>query len=496
MERPHDLVEGRGTPVRSTLCVGLLACTVGYACAGPAAKPSVEVPVPAPTDAAVRDSGSQSDAAADATPIGPHIRGPVPEWPDAEQELQLLYRGDENAAEIDLAAKPSMLDLQFNVDTTASFGGEIDNMQAELSRSIIPQLSARIPDTRFGVSRFADFPISPFGQPKLDDKLVADVPFQLLTPITDRLARVTKAVNSLDDPLNQGGDVPEAGAESLYQVATGEGYRWQGMQLIAPFDRDQAAADGGGTLGGVGFRAQALRVVVHITDAPSHTPKEYVLHTLENTHGLPEATAALRAVGAHVISIVSAEKNSSAYVDTRKELSALALATGARTEPERGQCKTGIDGATQAPLENQCPLVFDAKPDGTGLPRTLVDSVVSLLDSVHFAEVHAEPGQDPLGFIERIELAPAKQKPGVSEPNTADRLPNNKPDGVKDSYLDVNQDQRLTFRIVLKNERIAPSDIDQRYRVSIRLLGDGVLLEERYLRVMVPAQLRAADRDE
>jgi hypothetical protein len=129
--------------------------------------------------------------------------------------------------------------------------------------------------------------------------------------------------------------------------------------------------------------------------------------------------------------------------------------------------------------------VFDVAANGTGLADNIVDAVLALLDNVRFSEVHAEPGEDPLGFIQRIELVRLPQPTGVAAPLTADRLPANAPDGVPDTYVDVAQDARLGFAVWLADPRIAPSDAEQHYRVSVRLMGNGIVLEERVLGVRI-----------
>jgi hypothetical protein len=62
----------------------------------------------------------------------------------------------------------------------------------------------------------------------------------------------------------------------------------------------------------------------------------------------------------------------------------------------------------------------------------------------------------------------------------------------------VRRAHQLGFAVVLRNDRIAPADYDQRFRVSIRLIGDGILLEEHTLGVRIPAALQppvAAEAD-
>jgi hypothetical protein len=470
------------------------------ACHATQSAPTLSVtPEPTPSDAGVTLDGS---AAADA---GRPERPPLPIYPAAESELTMPYRAPAVSAQLVLDPQPGRLDLHMNVDTTSSFGDEIDELQRELSRTIIPKLRARVADASFGVSRFADFPRAPFGSPGAPPG--GDRPFVLLTPVTASLARVTSAVARLDQPLGHGGDSPEAGAESLYQIATGAGFVLDHQPLIAPFDaalggtsgvsangaEPTLAANGGGTLGGVGFRSQALRVVMHVTDAKSHTPDDYTSQGILGTHGWSETIDALNALQVHALAIMSTGcrdascRSDRYYVELRDELSLLAFSTGATRAPAFGSCPTGIEAASLPTYRDTCPLVYDVADDGSGLSDTVTDAVVGLLDSVRFAEVHAEPGDDPLGFVERIELAPVAQPAGVLAPATSDRLPLGMPDGVPDSYLQVERKNRVGFKVTLRNARIAPSDVPQHFRVSVRLLGDGLLLEERYLGVLIPA---------
>jgi len=416
-----------------------------------------------------------------AAPASPH--GDVPIWPASEQTLDLDFQNTKQAL-LTLVPDPSQLDVHFNVDTTASFSGEIDAIQRELTRSIIPRLRSRVSNTQLGVSRFADFAVAPFGRPAT--RGVADVPYKLLSPITDTLSKVTSAVHVLDRPLGEGGDVAESSAEALFQIATGVGFARGGRTIIEPFDRAAAAAQGGGTVGGVGFRAGAFRVVVHITDAPAHSPEEYATLGLDGTHSLASAAAALHAIGARVIGICSTGLLDSVRV--RTELSELALATGAKASPNaRDMCPTGLAGALVPSYGGVCPWVFDVDLDGTGLAKSITDAVVALLDDARFAAVHAEVGDDPLGFIENIELKPIKQLSGVPMPQTADLLPSGALDGIADSYLDVNREHKLGFAVTLRDTRIAPAEYEQRYRVSVRLVADSVLLEERVLGIRIPA---------
>ncbi|HEX4352426.1 MAG TPA: hypothetical protein VHZ95_05920, partial [Polyangiales bacterium] len=476
--------------VRALTCLALIGLALLNACHGGRTNGRRRVTTipPDSTDAGVSDA-SVADA-------GRSPRGPTPIYPTAESEIVLPYRGAGVPDVLVLDPSPAQLDLHMNVDTTASFGDEIDALQHDLARTIIPQLRQRVADASFGVSRFADFPITPFGRPGLPPE--GDQPFVLLTPVTDSLSLVTTAVGRLDMPLGFGADDHEAGAESLYQVATGVGYTLNGRKLIAPFDR--VAAHGGGTIGGVGFRGEALRVVLHVTDAQSHVPADYAPFGIANTHGWDDVIDAFNAIHVHALAIISTNCESDScragpdYVALRNELSNLAYSTGATRAATKGACATGIDGANVVTYQDTCPLVFDVAADGSGLANTISDAVVGLLDAVRFDEVHAEVGDDPLSFIQRIEASPIEQPAGVNAPATVDRLPSGMVDGVLDTYLQVERRNRLGFKVTLRNGRIAPSDVAQHFRVSVRLFGDGSLLEERFLGVVVPP-LMAADAD-
>jgi hypothetical protein len=183
-----------------------IACVLGVLCGCDAAdaKRAMEVrePTPEPGYEGMLEAGAPQDAASPVNPLGA-----VAIWPASEQTLDLEFQRTRRAL-LTLVPDPSQLDVYFNVDTTASFSEEIDAIQKELTRSIIPRLRSRVANTQLGVSRFADFPVAPFGRPA--SRGAADIPYKLLSAITDGLSKVTSAVSSLDRPLGDGGDAPEA----------------------------------------------------------------------------------------------------------------------------------------------------------------------------------------------------------------------------------------------------------------------------------------------
>lgn len=406
-----------------------------------------------------RDAAVLADA--DALPSPGRPDG-GPRLPPADREIVLPYFGDPVVEMLEFESEVGQLDVFFSVDTTGSFGGEIDNLQSELRRFILPELRARVDDVAFGVGRFEDFPTPPFGEP-------GDRPFALATAITTDEGRIARAVAALDQPLGHGGDIPESGFEALYQIATGVGYG----DIIPPFSRK--AAPGGGTLGGVGFREHALRVVVHATDAPSHDPADYE-PTYPGTRSREDAIEALSRLGVRTLGIASHES-------ARSALEAIAIGTGAVIADSDGECRTGIDGASRPPRAEGCPLVFDVRPDGTGLAEVVVDAIADLLASVRYAEVWGE-SDDAFGFVRTIEALDAETPSGVAPPSHADLRPMG--DGIDDTFLDVGPGTRLRMRAHLRNESLPPTDYDQIFNLTLRVVGDGVELLSRRLRVVVP----------
>jgi hypothetical protein len=408
----------------------------------------------------VRPSGPSRDASTTSPgDAGPGERGALV-LPPADTTIDLPFLGPEVRHSIAIAVRPARLDVHLSIDTTTSFGGEIDRLQRDLKGKVIDGLAGYAGEVAFGVSRLEDFPIPPFGGE-------GDRPFVLITPITPDVDEIRLGLAGLE-PLGFGGDLPEAGYEALYQIATGEGYERDGVTYIEPF--------GGSGEGGVGFRDGSLRVVVHATDATSHVPAEYA-PTLPGTRGEEAVIAALSDIDVRLVGIASDE-------EARLALTRLALGTGAVVPPAAGVCPTGIDGAARDPVAGVCPLVFDVLPSGSGLGDALREALLRLLDSVVYDTVRAEHGEDRLGFVRRIEAADATVPEGVTGPGRADLAP---PAGIDDAFVDAHTGVTLGFDVVLQNILLPARDYDQVFRVSVEVRGDGQLLAEETLRIRVPA---------
>ncbi len=427
------------------------------ACAGP--------PPPPDTDAWWLDV-ARTDATT--TPIDAHIPELQSTVRRYDVSFTLPFGAPEAVANIDVVASPGRVDMHVLIDTTASFDGEISQLQRTLTSSVIPQLRFRIESLSLGVSAFQDMPLDPFGTG-------SDLPFRLFAAQTSNAQFVAGAVQQLDRPLGHGGDRPESWAEALYQVATGEGLVVNGHVLAAPFR--PATLPDTGTLGGVGFRERSSRVVVLITDAPTHDAVDYQ-PSIPNAHSLSTAVAALQALRARVVGIVSAP-------DARGSLEAVALATGAVAQPVAGRCPTGLSGAAHAPVAGMCPLVYDLAPDGTGLSTTLVDGLDRLLDAVAFDEVHAESDDDPREFVRAIEASRASGGDGTV-PTREDLRPAGAPDGLDDTFRNVRPNVRLTFRLHMRNLMVPEQEFPQVFYLPVTVVGDGLVMRQLTVRVIVP----------
>lgn len=266
--------------------------------------------------------------------------------------------------------------------------------------------------------------------------------------------------------------------EALYQWATGRGTP---ELAIAPFTS--------GEIGGVGFRAGALPLIVQITDAASHTAAEYAMARIR-AHDRDETVAALEANAIRVIGVRSTE-NAGLPGDPRDELEDLAMATNARIPSLDGTCATGVGGSRRPAVGTTtgdvCPLVFDVRPDGTGLADLLVDAIRQLTEQgeIDISAVpmgrgegargeRLPPGTTTAGFIESIRPEPPA------------------PDGARidgDVFRAVRFGSTVRFRVRARNDFVRSITVPQLFTIEIEVRGDDVtVLDVKNVYVVVPAE--------
>lgn len=331
---------------------------------------------------------------------------------------------------LDTEVELGRADVALLVDTTASMGSEIAQIRAGLRDRIVPGIRASIPDSRLAVATFADFPNEPCGQ-------LGDSPFELVLPITDDVARVQAAVDSIG--LDSGVDPPESQVEGLFQLVTGEG--------LPGFVEPGFGCPGGG-FGFACFSTDALPVVLLFTDAPFHEgpggSNPYLCGVTGVAHRYADAVAALTARDVRVIGLFSGGGDAEA----RRDLDAIARDTGA----------IGRGGA---------PLVFDIGSDGERLSESVVDAIETLASVIELdIDTRLEdpdPGDavDPRDFVDAVLALRAEPPEGAGE---VDREA-----GV---FRRVRTGTRVVFQLRLRNDAVAPGAGPQRFRLTIVFRAD------------------------
>jgi hypothetical protein len=412
---------------------------------------------------------------------------------------------------IDFETKLQAADIHFSVDTTSSMGQEINNLKAGLG-NIITQISdpaQGIEDTAIGVSSFEDFALAPYGNS-------GDVAFRLLQRVVNvsgsaGFNAALAGVNQLT--IRNGGDIPEAGNEALFQIATGFGLGG----FLAPFSPSTGFdANLHGFLGGVGFRLGSLPVVVQVTDAIAHDTDSNAALACQNnisantqygfgnqadvfgTRGRTQTLTALTSARVRVIGIASNEQPVGTQCSPRADLEQLAVATGAIVPPEAftdangnrpagcaaDQCCTGVNGAGRGTQGGQCPLVFDINADGSGdFDDSIISAIKALanfavLDVSTLPESEQQPNAfggftDPLEFITSITAVPAN---GLNI------------DANTQTFIDVTPGTNVSFEITAENDFLDQAPVTQVFTMQVDVLGDGVTdLDTRQVVIIVPA---------
>jgi hypothetical protein len=211
-----------------------------------------------------------------------------------------------------------------------------------------------------------------------------------------------------------------------------------------------------------------------------------------DTRSLQDAIDALGEVNARVVSVVSGVCEGVIEGDcdgrwpeeARGQLEWVAFETGAFTESDNTdeECPHGVDGIVRPIYEGICPLVFDVTDQGEGLAETFTNAITTLVNDIRFERVTAVVANDPLGFVESVRpIATSDESPEID-----DLLPKGAPDGEPDTFLDARAGAPIIFEVTLRNARLPPRDEPQLFRVVLRILGDGLIVEERTLRIVVP----------
>lgn len=401
------------------------------------------------------------------------------------------------------------LDVFINMDTTGSMNDEITNLQAGLS-AVVNDIQTQVPNTQFGVGAYEDFPRGSFGDPNCTQAGLngPDQPFELFQGITGNIAAVQTGLASLSgfgQAIGCGADTAESNLEALYQIATGAGLNGPGPTFVA------ANAVG---IGGVGFRAESMPIIVSVTDAPSHDPDNDACSGTKYSqdagvqavaHGRAATMAALGQICARVVQIATSGGGGCTSLGDANEF---ASTTGALVPPEAwdlapggrppgcgaGACCTGFNGAGVGTNgAGLCPLAYSASGNGSGVSTSVSDGIQMLAQYAPFTVTTATTG-------EAVDVSGAALPPGVT---TADLLSSVTPHShgavplpgaanptlTPDSFAGVIPKTDVTFSVVAFNNVIPAGPKPRLFSAHVAVQADGCSeLDEREVLILVPPE--------
>ncbi len=407
---------------------------------------------------------------------------------------------------LNLSTDVSEADVIFSIDTTGSMGSAISNLQSSLSTTVAAALQAKVKSVAMGVVDFRDF--------TTDDPYIVEYDYRITTVATAAgLAGVQNALNAL--VIGDGGDAPEAGWEALYSIAGGPamsatalGHTWtSAFNLAATPPNPVPAGETQGTLGGAGFRAGSVPIVVTVSDAEWHDAPGTPTNGEDglNDYGTAEtgvptrATAIARAgtLNAHVMGI--AGYGGAAMPNARARMIATAIATGAVVLPADfgpvgtrpatcaiTQCCTGPGGAGEATQANgTCPLAYAYDDsNGSGVGSAVTSGIVALANGltfdIHVQAVDVDPmtvdnfmlklvpnltGMGPAAMC--LSMVPSPLQDNFTGPKAA---PGG--DGVLDTFPGIGGGQQICFDVIPKmNTTVMPTDKPQLFRAQLQVKG-------------------------
>jgi hypothetical protein len=417
--------------------------------------------------------------------------------------FDLPYKGLPRSQDLVFKPKIAKADVAFLSDTTGSMGGVLTNLKTQLS-SIATKLSAKIPDTAFGVGDHKDFPISPYGSS-------GDWPFKLRQRVTTSLTDAQAGVNAMS--ATGGNDGPEAHIEGLYQIATGAGFTGNGGAIwTAKFDPTVGfdATKGHGSIGGAGFRKDAAPFIVMSTDIDEHLPPGDTVpaggtpaysaasFTGDKPHSVASTLKALTDIGAKVLGVATSST-------ARPQLEYWSMQTGAYIAADAaGMCKTGLGGSLIAGVTDPkdatkkvCPLVYTASSSGTGVDTSIVDAISSFTTFVSFKTVWVEARDNATTatldetkfYVRAVPVSYGTPLPAgcPGAPAISDLLPAPGGDGTFDSFSNVCPSTVVTFTLVMKNDVVPAICEDQVYSMKVVVIGDSTTeADSRIVTVRVP----------
>lgn len=478
--------------------------------------------------------------------------------------FELPKNGPEKSDNLIFSPSVSKLDVVINLDVTGSMQAEIDDIKSKLGSTIIPKTKERVSDSAFGISAFADFPITlgnnsgvHYGYPTNRTKYQADKPWNMLANVTTDSGVLTGAVSNY--ALTDGADYPEAGYESLWQIAGADTVTSETQTKYATMANDGTYCTGnptGWTLleaitptadrwGGARFRNDSLPVVVHVTDAPSHSStlatgfslQEYPYATyIQNPHTDVAVHQLYKDKGARIISVYrrssdDAKKNADqegiaagaqhpVLLNTSTETNAIVPACAFKksdntwTCGENKCCTVTTAAGSVDPNDGKCTLSYGIV-NGASLSETLVDGIDALVkygtNEVATRVIGSPiPGSDKTTacFIKRVVankyVAPPQEPEASCNPvATKEKFKANPTDPDLDYFngfsnfaagtSSINREgAKLHFDVIAQNDDcVAPKRTAQAFSAQIELYNPttNLSLGKREVYIIVPGEI-------
>ena len=299
---------------------------------------------------------------------------------------------------LDFDPRIQMGDVVFLLDTTCSMTFTANVLADEFSE-IVDSVTEVIPDTEYGFATFDDYHHSSFG---VED----DSPFVLRQQVTDNTTLVQSQLSTVD--IHNGSDGLASTMEALYQGLLGHGYDqncdgfFDHQDDVRPFrasDGDvfggsggqsyNSLNSGGGTIGGFGFRENALPVIVYASDATAFRDPTMGFATpggCPRDAGSADVVDAINEIGGYTIAIAPA-------------------LSGAVSQMEMLAAATGSYADTDGDGEADDPLVFSWSDSSALFRTTVVNAIEDLSRSIRFSRVELEIEGDEWGFVTQVEPA-------------------------------------------------------------------------------------------
>ena len=260
---------------------------------------------------------------------------------------------------------PGKVDVYMLVDLSGSFADDLPNFKAQ-APEIVASLKESNPDIRFGLGRFEDYPIPPFGYAYAGDKA-----YERLVDLTFDTSLVLNTIASLS--TRYGGDEYQSQLAALYQAATGAGQDLSGIGWPgASIPSGQQAS----------FRDGATKLFFIWTDAPFHHPGDAGSVPYPGPSFDQTVNAILALDPPKVVGISSGPGGI-------PDLEAIAAATEAFAPPGGVDCNA--DGTTD--IAEGEPLVCGITSSGAGI----AEAVIALVEAAGPLSVNIDikPGEFP-----------------------------------------------------------------------------------------------------